>query len=98
VFAELVSRRIQWKRGLEGFDMTESVVVNEWISQGVTKGELKTQRQNLLELLEVQFPGAVPNDVVQLIQKQESLELLHDWFRTALRVDTFEQFMDVLKR
>jgi hypothetical protein len=78
--------------------MTESEVVNEWNSQGVVKGELKTQRQNLLELLDVHFPGAVPDDVVQLIQRQESLELLHDWFRTVLRADTFEQFMDALKR
>jgi hypothetical protein len=74
--------------------MTESQAVNEWINMGV----LKNQRQNLLELLEGRFPGAVPKEVAQLIQHQESLELLHDWFQAAVRANTFEQFLDVLKR
>ncbi len=98
VFAELVGRRVEWDRGLEGFEMTESQVVNEWISRGEAKGKLLEARQNLLELLEGRFPGAVPNDVVQLIQHQESLELLHDWFKTAVRAYSFEQFMNGLKR
>ena len=51
VFAELVGRRVGWKRGLEGFDMTESQVVNEWISQGEARGRLQQQRQNVLKLL-----------------------------------------------
>ncbi len=98
VFAELVGRRIEWNRGLEGFDMTESQVVNEWISQGEAKGMLIKQRQNLLEALSLRFPGSTPDDVVRLINEQESLTLLDDWFRAALRAYTFEQFMDVLKR
>lgn len=98
VFAELVGRRIEWKRGLEGFEMTESQVVNEWISQGEARGELKNQRQNLLDLLESAFPGAIPQDVVRLIQHQDSLEVLRDWFKAALRAKTPEQFLGVLKR
>jgi hypothetical protein len=98
VFAELVGRRIEWNRGLEGFEMTESQVVNEWISQGEAKGMLIKQRQNLLEALSLRFPGSTPDDVVRLINEQESLTLLDDWFRAALRAYTFEQFMDVLKR
>jgi hypothetical protein len=99
VFAELVGRRAEWQRGLEGFEMTESQVVNEWISQGKAEGNLERQRQNLLELLEGRFPGAVPNAVVQLIQQQDSLDLLHDWFKVAVRPSTtFEQFLDVLKK
>jgi hypothetical protein len=94
VFAELVGRRAEWQRGLEGFEMTESQVVNEWISQGM----LKEGRQNLLEALEGRFPGAAPSDVVRLIQQQDSLELLHDWFKAAVRVTTFAQFLDVLKK
>lgn len=78
--------------------MTESQVVNEWIRQGEAKGGLHRQRQNLLELLEGRFPGAVPNDVMQLIQQQESLELLHDWFKAAVRSSTFEQFLEVVKK
>jgi hypothetical protein len=98
VFAELVGRRIEWNRGLEGFDMTESQVVNEWISQGEAKGKLIKQRQNLLKLLSKRFPGAVPDDVVRLVNEQESLDLLDHWFDAAAEAYTFQQFMDVLKR
>ncbi len=78
--------------------MTESPVVNEWISQGEAKGMLIERRQSLLELLEGRFPGAVPADVVQSIQQQESPELLQDWFRAAVRAYSFDQFMAVLKK
>ncbi|MBI1918326.1 MAG: hypothetical protein HYS12_26845 [Planctomycetes bacterium] len=98
VFAELAGCVPAWERGLEGWEMTESQVVNGWIRQGEAKGELKTRRQDLLDLVEGRFPGAVPNEVVQLIQQQESLELLRDWFKAAVRASTFEEFMAVLKR
>ena len=98
VFAELVGRRIEWSRGLEGFEMTESQVVNEWISQGEAKGQLKELRLNLLELLEGRFPGIIPADVVRLIQQQESMEVLHDWFKGAVRAYSFEHFMVELKK
>ena len=75
--------------------MTESQVANEWISQGEAKGKREAQRQNLLDLLEGRFPGVVPTEVVKLIQQQESLELLRDWFKAAVGVSTFEQFVTV---
>ncbi len=98
IFAELVGRRVEWKRGLEGFEMTESQVVNEWMSQGAAKGQLMERRRNLLEFLTLRFPGSVPDEVRRLINEQESLPLLDDWFRAAVRAYTFEQFLDVLKR
>jgi hypothetical protein len=78
--------------------MTESQVVNEWISQGVAKGKREERQQNLLMLLNTRFPGAVPAEVERLIKEQESLDLLGDWFRAALSAYSFQQFMDVLKR
>ena len=78
--------------------MTESQVVNEWIRQGEAKGKLETQRQNLLKLLNKRFPGLVPDEVVRLVNEQESLDLLGDWFDAAAGAYTFQQFMDVLKR
>jgi hypothetical protein len=98
VFAELVGRRVQWKRGLEGFEMTESQVVNEWINQGMAAGTLKERRRNLLQTLTVRFPGSVPDEVVRLINEQDSLPLLDEWCRAAIRAYTFEQFLDALKR
>jgi hypothetical protein len=98
VFAELAGCGPAWQRGLEGWEMTESQVVNGWIRQGEAKGKRENQQQNLLELLEGRFPGAVPNEIVTLIQQQESLELLRDWFKAAVRASTFEEFLSVLKR
>jgi hypothetical protein len=98
VFAELAGRRAEWQRGLEGFEMTESQVVNEWISQGEAKGMLKQGRQKLLEALTICFPGAVTGEIVRLVNEQDSLPLLDDWFRAALQADTYEQFLDVLEK
>jgi hypothetical protein len=98
VFAELAGRVPAWTRGLEGWEMTESQVVNEWMRQGETKGRLAERRQKLIQLLEGRFPGVVPNEVVQLIETQESMGLLDDWFNAAVRAFTLEQFLAVLKR
>jgi hypothetical protein len=78
--------------------MTESQVVNEWISQGEAKGKLAERRQKLLKLLSKRFPGAVPDDVIRLINKQESLDLLDHWFDAAAEAYTFQQFADVVKQ
>jgi hypothetical protein len=98
VFAERAGRRVEWGRGLEGFVMTESEVVNEWISQGEARGKLAERRQNLLKLLAKRFPGTVPDDVVRLVNEQESLDVLGHWFDAAAEAYTFQQFMDVLKQ
>ena len=94
VFAELAGRAMIWKRALEDFDMTESQVVNEWIS----KGELRKERQLLLRLLNKRFPGAVPPEVAKLISEQESLDLLNHWFDAAASAVTYDEFFAVLKR
>jgi hypothetical protein len=78
--------------------MTESKVVNEWISQGVAKKSLEVHRQFLIELLEIRFSAVVPAEIFDLIRKQDSEDLLHDWFRAAVEAFTFEQFLKVLKR
>lgn len=98
VLAELAGCRGEWERGLEGFEMTESQVVNEWVSRGEAKGRLEERRQNLLRLLEKRFPGAVPAEVAGLIAAQDSLEVLAEWFDAAAGAYTLQQFLDVLRR
>jgi hypothetical protein len=98
VFVEPGGPRVEWNRELGSFEMTESEVVNEWIRKGEARGKLTERRQTLLEALTLRFPGAVPEEVVRLINEQESQPLLEVWFRAALRAYTFEQFLDVLKQ
>lgn len=98
VFAELAGRVPAWRRGLEGTMWTESQVVNEWISQGLAEGRLEQQRRDLLRLLRGRFPGSVPEDIVTLIRRQDSLEILEEWFDAAINATTFEQFLVILIR
>jgi hypothetical protein len=68
------------------------------LASGSARGKLAERRQNLLKLLAKRFPGAVPDDVVRLVNEQESLDVLGHWFDDAAEAYTFQQFMDVLKR
>ena len=77
--------------------MTESEVVNEWISQGEARGKLAERRQKLLKLLVKRFPGAVPDDVVRLVNEQGGLDVLDHWFDAAAEAYTIQQFMDMLR-
>jgi hypothetical protein len=98
IFAELAGTAIVWKRALEGFDMTESKVVNEWIAQGETRATRKERQGALLRPLNRRFPGTVPTEVTKLINEQESLDLLTYWFDAAVDAKAFEDFMAVLKQ
>jgi hypothetical protein len=97
IFAELVGRRRVWNRELEGFEMVESQVVKEWISQGEARGELKRQRRNLLDLVRQKFPTVSP-EVVKGINDQESMPVLEDWFHAAVGATTLDEFLAVLKK
>jgi len=98
VFAELTRCVPAWRRGLEGFEMTESQVVNEWVNRGETKGNLQTKRRDVVRLVGLRFPGQSMPEVIQLINQQESMPILEDWFDSAATVLTFEEFVRVLKQ
>jgi hypothetical protein len=98
VFAELARTGVVWQHGLEGSEMTESQIVNDWISQGEAKGELRKERQLLLRLLNKRFPGALEPEVAKLVNEQESLELLNHWFDAAASTATYQDFTAVLKK
>lgn len=94
VLAELIDRRPLWARNLEGFDVTESVVVNEWME----KGAFGKSKRYLIQLLDRRFPGAMPDEVRRLIQTQDSPELIDSWFEAAADAHSFADFLAVLKR
>jgi hypothetical protein len=98
VFGELAGRFLVWQRLLGGWTMTESAVVNSWIEQGDNRGNLRATRRHLLELLDIKFPGAAPDEVRQLIEEQDTQSLLDDWFRALARAATYEDFLAVLRR
>jgi hypothetical protein len=97
VFAGLVGRAVAWKQALEGFDMTESEVVNEWIEEAVNKKGLEDARRFLMKLLRQRFAGPVPPEVIETINAQPSQSMLEHWFDQAGQVATMADFIQVLR-
>ena len=78
--------------------MVESKLVMEWTADARREAELATRREDVLMTLKERFPDPLPEDIVGLINQQESGELLRDWFRAALRTPSLEEFLAVLRR
>jgi hypothetical protein len=97
VFAELAGCFLVWERGLQELDMTESAIVNRWMSQGESRGQLKNQRQNLLAVLRSKFGAQLTPDLERLVQQQDDYALLQTWFYSALDAGTYDQFFATLK-
>jgi hypothetical protein len=89
VFAEAAGCREAWRQELKGWNMEQSAQVLEWISEGETKGELRTQRENLRLLLEHRF-GPLPPALVQRLETSTDLERLRAAFRQALNLPRLE--------
>lgn len=78
--------------------MGESEVANGWRAEGAARAALQMKRTDVLELLDIKFPGAAGADVRQVIEQQPSIDLLHDWFRSLARAVTYDDFFAVLRR
>ncbi len=77
--------------------MTESQVVNGWVSQSVDRTLLTDARAFLTECLTERF-GTVPAEVLRTIEEQPSLSMLQDWRKSAWRAKTMDEFIAVLRR
>jgi hypothetical protein len=86
------------RTGLGGWDMTESKVVNRWIEQARREGRILALRKSLLKLAQGRFPGCIPAEVVDLINRQDNQELLDEWFQAAISAASAEEFQSVLRR
>jgi hypothetical protein len=93
----LAGRYAAWEKALEGFDMTESKVVNSWIDEAVRQRDLDNARRFLIRLLNKRFAGQVPADVMEAINAQPSLTMLEDWFDQASQVASLADFIRVLR-
>jgi hypothetical protein len=78
--------------------MVESQLAHEWTADARREGVFTGKREFLLGALRRRFPGPVPQEVVELINQQDSAELLQDWFFAALDASSLEEFLAVLRR
>jgi hypothetical protein len=77
--------------------MTESAIVNLWMSQAENRGAVRTSQQKLLKLLRERHNTPLPADVITLVNTQDDLTLLDLWFTAAIRCNTLDHFLQSLK-
>ena len=101
VFAELNDRADLWRTELEGWNMRESTLVNEWKSEaklegrleGKREGKLEGEREALLRVLSLKYPGAVPAEITAAIAAIDDLDDFAVWFDKVIRSSTLEEVL-----
>jgi hypothetical protein len=97
-FAELTGVYLAWERALQESHMGESQYINRQRDRARAEGELRTKRQDLVDLVDSKFKGAMSPEVRQLIEQHESMPVLTEWFRAALDAITYDDFLAVVRR
>lgn len=83
VFAELSGSQDVWNRALEGFNVRQSVVVNEWKAEG--------KAEAVRDILETRF-GTLPSEVAAKVDQTREGDTLKRWLVLAVQAATLEQF------
>lgn len=83
VFAGAANRKTIWTKALEGWNVIESEVVNEW--------KAEQSATILIAVLESKF-GKVPPDVEAAIRNSTDLTKLQTWVTQAAKATTFAEF------
>ena len=99
VFASAAKRKVEWQTALEGWNMTESPVVTEWIEQGVAKGRAQGLSQGrvqgeaaaLVAVLEAKH-GTVPADLDAAIRECIDFNRIKQWIKFAVHSDNLAAF------
>ena len=88
IFAGLARRHKPWKQALEGWNVTESPIVNEWKAEGEAKGK----RESLLQFLRLRFTEELPSDLLSAIESESDLGRLARGIAAAAKAASIEQF------
>jgi hypothetical protein len=73
-------------------------VVNGWIEEARREARIQVTRRHLLLVSQGRFPGAIPTEVLDLIDKQEREDTLEEWYQAAVSAPSAEQFLAVVRR
>jgi hypothetical protein len=95
VFAEAAGCQQAWRRGLRGWNVRESQVVNEWINEGkaegMAEGKAEGEAEALLRVLRARF-GAVPDELASRIRQTADLPQLERWLDLAATTASLDAF------
>jgi len=83
VFAQLTGHERTWHKALEGFNVIESVIVNEW------KAESKAE--DIVDFLQGRF-DSIPEDLAAKIRQTTALDVLKRWVVLAAKTDSLDAF------
>lgn len=94
-FAGASKRKAIWARALEGWNMIESEVANEWMAMGKAKGLAEGRAEQavvtLVAVLEARF-GSVPAEVESAVRACADLAKLQTWTTQAATAATLDEF------
>lgn len=98
IFAELAGRALVWRQGMEGWNVTESPLVNSWIETAEQEARLEEAREFMRLILETRFSIPIPEEVLGTINAQPSRALLVQWSKAALTASSLEEVIAVMRR
>lgn len=98
VFAELAKELVNWQRGLEGFEMQESTVVQGWINRGVQKEAVSARRAWLQETIRTRLQDPVPEPIRLAIEGTNDIAVLDRWFKVALTAGTMADLRSEMRQ
>ncbi len=87
VFATAADRRLIWDKALEGWNVKESSVVNEWIAEGRVAATVAS----VVAVLEARF-GQLPPELEAAIRGCADLVKLQSWITHAAKATTLDEF------
>jgi hypothetical protein len=91
VFAERTGCTVAWKKALEGFEVIESTIVNEWKAAAARKSELRVKAEMLLRLVK-KLPGDAPEELNRAIRDCEDLARLDSWVDAGFEASSLDDF------
>jgi hypothetical protein len=92
VFAELSKELVNWQKGLEGWEMLESQVINGWINRGRISGILEARRADVLRILSLRLHGPVPEPIRLAVEGTNDPDTLARWLDAASQAQTWAEF------
>ena len=99
IFASAAGREAVWDAALEGWNVIESKVVNEWIAMGRAEGEARGEAKGriaqavalLISILEAKY-GRIASDLESQIRGTSDLSKLETWVSLAAITATLDEF------
>jgi hypothetical protein len=93
----LVERRKDIMMESAGYELIKKEGFDEGIQQGIQQGMMLVAQEMVLELLAERF-GMIPSEIEKKVKTIDSREMLKKLHRGALRVESLEEFLEIVKR